>query len=88
MVFLTMEILAREPTGLHDNICAEEIEYVPLCATDDSHHRENNPNGKAKIHIKYYYRQPGYHPNHLHKDRTTIPYCHVRISQITMEACH
>lgn len=77
--------MAREPTALHD-IFTEGIENVPLCATDDSHHRENHPNGKAKVHVKHYYRQPRYHPNDLHKDGTTITYCHVRISQLTMEA--
>lgn len=31
--------------GLHYNICAEEMENVPLCATDDGHHRKNHPDG-------------------------------------------
>lgn len=45
---------------------------VPLCAADDSHHRENYPNGEAKVHIKYHYRQPGDHPNYLDKDTARI----------------
>lgn len=40
----------------------------PLCATDDSHHREHHPDGQPEVHIQDHHWQPGYHPNYLDKD--------------------
>lgn len=65
--------------GLHYGICAEGMENVPLCAADDSHHREDHPDSQAKVHIEYHHREPSYKPNHLHTNRDTIMHCLVRI---------
>lgn len=51
------------------------MKNVPLCATDDGHHRENHPDGKAKVHVKDHYREPGHHPNYLQRGtEDTIQY--------------
>lgn len=45
----------------------------PLCATNDSHHREHDPNGQTEVHIQHHHWQPGDHPNYLDKNMSATP---------------